>query len=364
MPSTSPARTVRSTPSTARIRRSSSTTRPATSSTGRPGRGRRPCPRSSLTLRPTISAASSSSAARPAAAVPTVRPRRITVIRSAMALTSPSLWVMKTIDLPAALSDAHDREQFLGLLRGEHRGRLVQDQQVDVAGERLDDLDPLLDADRQVLDHRVRVDRQAVPLGDLGDLAAGPPPVEEAGDAAADLLGAEHDVLGDGEDRHQHEVLVHHADAGGDGVRAGRVKLQRLAVDQDLALVGLVEPVEHVHQGRLAGAVLAEQGVDLSRLHRQVDVVVGDQITEPLGDAAQFESQRNLLECGRWCSVVPVDRSPRCRRSVADRPLRRRGSPASPERPVASLVPPAGAPDDLTAAADGRSLRLGGRGRP
>ncbi|GAA4567357.1 hypothetical protein GCM10023176_19430 [Micromonospora coerulea] len=44
--------------------------------------------------------------------------------------------------------------------------------------------------------------------------------------------------------------------------------------------------------------------MDLSRLHRQIDVVVGDQITEPLGDAAQFESQRNLLECERWCSVA------------------------------------------------------------
>jgi hypothetical protein len=44
--------------------------------------------------------------------------------------------------------------------------------------------------------------------------------------------------------------------------------------------------------------------VDLSGLNRQIDVVVGDQVTEPLGDAAQFESQRNLLECGRWCSLA------------------------------------------------------------
>ena len=89
---------------------------------------------------------------------------------------------MKTIDLPAALSDAHDREQLVGLLRGEHGGRLVEDEQVGVAGQRLDDLDPLLDADRQVLDQRVRVDRQAVALGDLGDLAPGAAPVQEAGE--------------------------------------------------------------------------------------------------------------------------------------------------------------------------------------
>ena len=40
--------------------------------------------------------------------------------------------------------------------------------------------------------------------------------VEGAGEAGG--LVAEHDVLGDGEDGDQHEVLVHHADAGRDGV--------------------------------------------------------------------------------------------------------------------------------------------------
>ena len=36
------------------------------------------------------------------------RPRRITVIRSAIAWTSLSLWVMKTIERPAARSVPHD----------------------------------------------------------------------------------------------------------------------------------------------------------------------------------------------------------------------------------------------------------------
>ncbi len=69
----------------------------------------------------------------------------------------------------------------------------------------------------------------------------------------------------------------------------GPLKLTGFAVEQDLALVGLVQPVEHVHQGRLAGAVLAEQAVDLARLDDEVDVVVGHEAAEPLGDAAQFE---------------------------------------------------------------------------
>src|SRR5215218_8654643 len=54
----------------------------------------------------------------------------------------------------------------------------------------------------------------------------------------------------------------------------------------------MVQPVEDVHQGRLAGAVLPEQGVDLSTPQLEVDGVVGDQRPEPLGDPAQLERQR------------------------------------------------------------------------
>ena len=50
----------------------------------------------------------------------------------------------------------------------------------------------------------------------------------------------------------------------------------RLAVDQDLAGVRVDQAVEDVHQGRLAGAVLADQRVDLAGAHVEVDVVVGD----------------------------------------------------------------------------------------
>jgi hypothetical protein len=38
--------------------------------------------------------------------------------------------------------------------------------------------------------------------------------------------------------------------------------------------------------------------VHLARLDGDVDVIVGHQVAEALGDAAQFESQRNLLKAG------------------------------------------------------------------
>ena len=62
------------------------------------------------------------------------------------------------------------------------------------------------------------------------------------------------------------------------------------AVDEDRALVGLQQPVEHVHQRRLARAVLTKQAMDLAGHDVQVDRVVGDQVAEPLGDPPQPEA--------------------------------------------------------------------------
>jgi hypothetical protein len=186
----------------------------------------------------------------------------------------------------------HDLHQVVGLLRREDGGRLVEDQHLRVPDQCLDDLHALLHADREVLDQGVDRHLQAVALGDLAHLAAGGAAVQEAEPRA---LVPQLDVLGDGEHGDQHEVLVHHADARAHRV-AGAGERDSLAVDQDLALVGVVEPVEHVHQGALAGAVLPEQGVDLARLDDEVDGVVGDQVAEALGDAAK-------LELHRWTSL-------------------------------------------------------------
>ena len=49
------------------------------------------------------------------------------------------------------------------------------------------------------------------------------------------------------------------------------------------------EPVEDVHQGGLAGAVLAEQRVDLTRPDVQIDRLVGDDARVALRDAPHLE---------------------------------------------------------------------------
>ena len=125
-----------------------------------------PCRPSSSTARPTIIDASSVLEAVGDAS-PTTLPRRMTVIRSATSRTSRSLWVMKTIDVPDSLSWRMIDHELVGLLRGEHRGRLVEDEHLGVAGEGLDDLDPLLHADRQIADQGIRVDVEAEAGRDL-----------------------------------------------------------------------------------------------------------------------------------------------------------------------------------------------------
>ena len=151
--------------------------------------------------------------------------------------------------------------------------------------EHLEDLDPLPVTHAEVLDQRVRVDVEAVGVGDLLDARPGCAEVEEA---ALGRLAAEDDVLEHREVVGEHEVLVDHADAGGDGV-ARRVEAHLLAVDGDRALVGSLHAVEDVHQRRLAGAVLAHDGVHLAAPYGDVDVAVGDDAREALGDASQLD---------------------------------------------------------------------------
>ena len=82
-----------------------------------------------------------------------------------------------------------------------------------------------------------------------------------------------------------------------------------LALDEDLALVRVVEPVEDVHQRGLAGAVLAEQRMHLACAEVEVDVVVREDAREVLRDAAQLEYDRTVAHprrdsMARRCGVV------------------------------------------------------------
>jgi len=170
----------------------------------------------------------------------------------------------------------------IGLVGGQDAGRLVQDQDIGVAIKRLEDLDALLMADAEVVDHRLGIDIQFVFLGQFLQDAPG---FRQRRAQKRAILGAEDDVFQHGEVLHQLEMLEHHADAGADrGLAVGDG--DRRAVDQDLAAVGLVEAVKDRHQRRLAGAVLADDAVDRALLDPDRDVLVGLDRPEGLGDAA------------------------------------------------------------------------------
>jgi hypothetical protein len=151
-----------------------------------------------------------------------------------------------------------------------------------VAVERLQKLDALLLPDREFVDERVGVDREAELVGERANLLRRLPQVYRDGGAR---FRAEHDVLGHGHRVHQHEVLVHHADAEPDGV-VRRLNVPRLAVHHDFARVGRVEAIGDAHHRRLPRPILAHDGVNRPRLDLDVDVVVGEHVAEPLGDGS------------------------------------------------------------------------------
>ena len=58
-------------------------------------------------------------------------------------------------------------------------------------------------------------------------------------------------------------------------------------IPQDLALVGLQDSVDDLDQGAFSGAVLAQQGMDLTRPDRKADPIVGDDALEAFADVLE-----------------------------------------------------------------------------
>ena len=71
---------------------------------------------------------------------------------------------------PSAARRRITPNKAVALLRRQHRGRLVEDEDARVAIERLQDLDALAHADGQIADHGVGVDGEAMALREIGDL--------------------------------------------------------------------------------------------------------------------------------------------------------------------------------------------------
>ena len=101
---------------------------------------------------------------------------------------------------------------------------------------------------------------------------------------------AEKHVLGDGQLRNLLQLLMDHGDAGAPRIER-TAQGQRLAVDGDRAAVGLQDARQGAQQGRFAGAVLAEQGVNLARTYAQRHVAERFDAGKRLGHMLDIEPQ-------------------------------------------------------------------------
>ncbi|MNS80280.1 hypothetical protein D3C72_1139550 [compost metagenome] len=164
---------------------------------------------------------------------------------------------------------ADDRHQAVDLPRRKAAGGFVEGDDMGATGQRLGDFHQLPLAERQAPDFLLRVDfiGQAFEAGQC--LLAQSAAIDQA---ETGWQMPEKQVLGHGHFRHQMQLLVDHRDATADAVGGG-LEVHRPLADLQGTAARRVGPAENFQQRRLAGAVLAHQGVNLPRMGDEADVV-------------------------------------------------------------------------------------------
>lgn len=170
-------------------------------------------------------------------------------------------------------------EKLLRFFRREHRGRFVENEYARIVGECFHDLEPLLRADGQAFDPSFGIEGQARAPGDVRDAVSCPLLVETS-------ATSERDVLGDGHRRHVREVLMHHTNAGIDGV--GRCPDDAIT-RRDATGIGCRQTEGDAHERRFAGAVFSEEGVHGAAPNADGDVLECDGCSVALRDAGERE---------------------------------------------------------------------------
>ena len=106
-----------------------------------------------------------------------------------------------------------------------------------------------------------------------------------------------------------------------------RTDFHLFSVDEDLTLVGIVNPGNHIHQRRFAAPVFTENGKDLSITKIKVHVLVRNDLTELFGDSLELQrkigfhsvsclkkgttGQRFFAPWGIKCSLIERNQSPK-----------------------------------------------------
>ena len=116
--------------------------------------------------------------------------------------------------------------------------------------------------------------------------------ISSPADHGAAVLVADENVLGDVEIGKQQRLLIDGGDA--QPLRlGGAADRDRPAGQKDLAAIRLMHAGYDLDERRFAGAVLAEQGVNLAGMKRERDVIERLRGVKALGDAANLQDRRD-----------------------------------------------------------------------
>ena len=251
-----------------------------------------------------------------------VLPSRNTVARSHSSKTSSRRWLTNSTATPRSRSLADDREQPLDLVGRQRRRRLVEDQDPRLDRQRLGDLDQLLVGHRQAADRRPDVEpdvelrrtasrarRRIAPqsTSEAARSARGPMKTFSATDRSGNSRGS------------WWTTAMPSARAW-----AGPARTIGSPSSTIVPLSGWWMPAEDLDQRALAGAVLADERVDLAGAQLQRHVGERLRRPEPLRDAAQGDGAARPGRRVRL-GAAASRRSPRCapRRAGLRGPLSR-----------------------------------------
>ena len=180
---------------------------------------------------------------------------------------------------------ASSADDLLGAAQIEVRQRLVEQQQLRAADQRVRDQDPLLLAARQLPDARVgeraRVDRVEHLLHQRAARAGGEREARAGGRRARARPGRARAAACPGR-------------AGTSAGRSRHRRRDRRRRRRARSRAGGLQPEDHAEQRRLAGAVGADQAGELARADREADVVEHRPPAQPDGDALDGERLSRL----------------------------------------------------------------------
>ena len=175
-------------------------------------------------------------------------------------------------DLALSFQLADDIEQNVDLIVAQAGGGLVKGDNVRIAVDGLHDLDHLLVRDAQRADLGIGADVQPEPLGNGRRALVHLVEIDHAVFLAGPVT--QKDVFCDRHIQQYLTFLIDNAHAVGDRVFRGR-KVNRLVIDQILTKIRLIVTVQDLQQGRLAGAVLTKERVNLAAGRLKTDIIQG-----------------------------------------------------------------------------------------